>query len=132
LKKVLFFILSIIYFTTSTGADIHFHYCMGNLADWSIWIRKEEKECGKCGMIKEKSSNGCCTDEHKWIKIQDEQKNATGSYLFNLMAIAEPIAPCLISSVIDIPQINEILPGSHAPPIVGKIALYKINSIFLI
>ena len=132
MKKVLFFILSIFYLTASTGADLHFHYCMGHLADWSIWVNNDEKQCGKCGMEKQEGGdNGCCKDEHKWVKVDDDQKA-------NL--IIEP--PSLSSEDINFLHgytivnfsniLGDLLPQSNAPPRKTKIATYILNNNFRI
>jgi hypothetical protein len=128
----LFFILSLLYLTASTGADLHLHYCMGHLSDWSIWINNDEKKCSKCGMEKqEEDDNGCCRDEQKWVKIEDDQKA-------NL--IIEP--PSLTSedinylhgyTVISFFNIsNDLLPQSNAPPRKKSVATYILNSNFRI
>ncbi len=44
MKKVLTTILAFVYLSTSMGATIHLHYCMGKLASWSL-IDHESKNC---------------------------------------------------------------------------------------
>lgn len=132
MKKVLFFILSIIYLTTSTGANLHYHYCMGTLADWSIWVKHEEKKCSKCGMEKKDGAdNGCCKDEHKWLKIEDDQKA-------NFFIESPALSPTEINHIdrysftwlsIDI---LHLLPLSNAPPRKGDIDVFILNSNFRI
>jgi hypothetical protein len=36
MKKALATILAVIYLSTSIGATVHFHYCMGKLASWGL------------------------------------------------------------------------------------------------
>ena len=77
MKRIAAFILLMLYFVTTTGATLHYHYCMGEIANFSLWDSKE-KNCGKCGMEKkENEENGCCRDEQQWIKISDDQKVKT-------------------------------------------------------
>src|SRR5450755_4151392 len=81
MKKVLATILVFIYLSTSMGATIHLHYCMGKLASWGL-IDHESKNCAACGMVKKTSTSSqcmsakmdCCKDEHKQIKTDKDQK----------------------------------------------------------
>ncbi len=80
MKKVLATILAFVYLSTSMGATIHLHYCMGKLASWGL-INHENKNCEGCGMVKNKTAShsmtakmDCCRDEHKQIKTDKDQK----------------------------------------------------------
>ena len=58
MKKFVAVILALVYIGTSTGANIHMHYCMGKLADWGLGDNKS-KTCSKCGMEKsDEKDNG--------------------------------------------------------------------------
>ena len=56
MKKFLTSILAFLYLSTSMGATIHLHYCMGKLASWGL-IDHERKNCAQCGMIKKTSAS---------------------------------------------------------------------------
>jgi hypothetical protein len=132
LKKGLFLILSIIYFITSTGADLHYHYCMGKLADWSVWSQNDEKKCSKCGMDKnDEGNNGCCKDEHKWFKIEDDQK-ANFQLESPTLSSTEinQISGCTFSRVLT--GISKLHPISNAPPRKNDIAVFILNHNFRI
>ena len=80
MKKLLTTILAFVYLSTSMGATIHLHYCMGKLASWGL-IDHESKNCAQCGMIKKNSATecmaakmDCCRDENKQIKTDKDQK----------------------------------------------------------
>ena len=80
MKKVLATILAFVYLSTSMGATIHLHYCMGKLASWGL-IDHDSKNCTKCGMVKKTPGShfmaakmDCCRDEHKQIKTDKDQK----------------------------------------------------------
>ena len=80
MKKFLTAILAVLYITTSTGATIHMHYCMGKMSDWSL-DSKDSKSCGKCGMkTSTKKGKGCCHDEHKFVKNNSDQKVSEASF----------------------------------------------------
>lgn len=132
MKKFIAAILAIFYLSTSTGANIHMHYCMGELADWGLGHNKS-KTCGNCGMEKsEEKDNGCCKDEHKFVKNDNDQKT-TESFVtnFSLQVIDIPVE-CFTSSEILVSSVTEKHPVSHAPPRSSGVAVYIRNCTFLI
>ena len=101
MKKILVAILAILYMGTSTGATLHLHYCMGKLIGWDLG-HKESEACGNCGMKKGLSQNkGCCKDEHKQIKLDNDQK-----------AVESIIQLMQVSGVVLLPGYN-VLPDAH-------------------
>ncbi len=132
MKKFIVAILALVYITTSTGATLHMHYCMGQLADWGLG-QNESKTCGKCGMDKsEEKDNGCCKDEFKLVKNDTDQKaSEAGFKLIQLITVALPVSFVEIPSV-NFPSVTEENPISHAPPRTGGVAVYIRNCVFLI
>ena len=132
MKKFAAAILAIFYLSTSTGANIHMHYCMGEMADWGLGHNKS-KTCGNCGM--EKSSekdNGCCKDEHKFVKNTTDQKIVESSLQFT-----EIFGNSIVPDYPELPSIKlssltEENPVSNAPPRSSGIAVYILNRTFLI
>ena len=111
---------------------MNLHFCKGSLADWSFWNKNEKKTCIKCGMEKkDSSSKGCCKDEHKWIKIQDDQKVNFLSTDFSNLQPAEAVhfysnQPFyFLNSVALVSQNNALLRSSVVP-------IYKYNCVFRI
>jgi hypothetical protein len=49
MKKFLFLILTLAYFTSTSGATIYFHQCMGKTIAWDLKAN-ENNTCTKCGM----------------------------------------------------------------------------------
>ena len=74
MKRFVVSILAILYLATASGATVHLHYCMGKLVGASL-MQHEDHKCGRCGM-KKKTNNGCCKDEHKIIKTDQEHMQA--------------------------------------------------------
>ncbi len=132
MKKFVAVILALVYIGTSTGANIHMHYCMGKLADWGLGDNKS-KTCSKCGMEKsDEKDNGCCKDEHKFVKNSSDQKIAeTGLQMMQLASTAIPITFFEIPDN-SIPSVTEENPISHAPPRSCGVAVYILNRTFLI
>ena len=132
MKKFVAAILAVLYLGTSTGATVHMHYCMGELADWGLG-HNESKTCSNCGMEKsDEKDNGCCKDEHKFVKNDTDQKTAQVSFqLMQLVEIALPVSFVEIPAA-DFPTVTEENPISHAPPRSGGVAVYVRNCTFLI
>ena len=132
MKKFITAILAILYISTSTGATVHMHYCMGKLAGWGLGHNKSNT-CGKCGMEKsDTKKTGCCKDEHKFIKNDTDQKVVESS--FQLMEIAGvALLPDYTElSLLHISSITEETPVSNAPPRNNGVAVYILNRTILI
>ncbi len=83
MKKLIVAILAFLYISTSIGATVSFHYCMGKFVGWQMGI-DNSKECDKCGMEeKEAKDVGCCNEDYKLIKTDSDQKNTTSFQLQN-------------------------------------------------
>jgi hypothetical protein len=138
MKKVLATILAFIYLSTSMGATVHLHYCMGKLMSWGL-LDKENKSCTFCGMAKtgndEKclsSGMGCCKDEQKLIQTDKDQK-VTQSEVQLIKIFPDAIAANhldhtnlrIFSSTIEYPIAN-------APPKIGKVPVFLLNRNFRI
>lgn len=128
MKKIFIFILALLYIAGSTGATVNMHYCMDKLAAWDFGHDKSNT-CDKCGM---KKGQGCCRDEHKFIKNSADQKTAeAGIQMAELLAIALPVSFIEIVPVhlISITLDNSI---SQAPLRSCGVAVYIRNCVFLI
>lgn len=67
MKKLVAFIVAIIYLTVSTGFIVNVHYCMGKVS--SIKLEKPAKQC----CCKKKHKN-CCKTEQKIVKLNTNSK----------------------------------------------------------
>ncbi|MEO6915913.1 MAG: hypothetical protein ABI151_09925 [Chitinophagaceae bacterium] len=110
MKKLLTFLLAILYLGVSSGMAFQVHYCMDKVSELSLIPAKFEK-CPKCGM----SGNKCCRDEMKFIKLQDAHKQSLTGYLFSqpVVAIFREI-PVFISPGLQ--RITRVQPCANAPP----------------
>ena len=131
MKNFIVAILSFLYISTSTGATVHMHYCMGELVNWSLG-HNNPKICDNCGMEKtDAKDNGCCKDEHKQLKIEKDQKVAESFKMMQLLPSTLPV------SFIEVPALNfccvtEKSPTCHSPPRNSDIAVYIRNCAFRI
>jgi hypothetical protein len=70
-KRVFVTILSILYLSSSIGATVDIHYCMGKSVG-ANFVHKQDDKCRKCGMHKSKSK-GCCEDKQETFKTSEHQ-----------------------------------------------------------
>jgi len=138
MKRFLATILACVYLSTSIGATVHLHYCMGKLMSWGL-IDNDGKNCATCGMAK-KTDNancvsakmGCCKDEHKEIKTDKDQKLAPSEYqtlTFFTGAVADTNHELPDFSIY---SIAIAYPNINAPPSTGKVPVYLLNRNFRI
>ena len=129
-KKLISFLLMLIYFTVTTGFTVSMHYCMDKLDSAQIGLT-ENDECGKCGMDIS-DSNGCCRSETKVFKLQQDQSQA----FFTIINFS--LSPVIISKTnsFDVEEIETAKEGSksiHAPPLINnKQDTYIRNCVFRI
>ena len=130
MKKITVVILLLCYLAVSAGVIVNFHFCMDELASARLY-EKKAKKCGKCGMHTE-NSNGCCRDEVKIIKMDDDQK-VTLSFSYSLPALETPdheTSQFIIASFYNVPLIRHY--KAHAPPLISAQDTYLQNSVFRI
>ncbi|MFN0081552.1 MAG: HYC_CC_PP family protein [Ferruginibacter sp.] len=81
-------LLLFVYGVTTVGASVHLHFCMNKFVGWGL-THKENSTCGKCGMKEDATKKGCCKDEHKQLKIEnDQQKSTTASFVNEIISPA--------------------------------------------
>jgi len=130
MKKITVVILLFCYLAASAGVIVNFHFCMDKLASARLY-EKKAKKCGKCGMHTE-SSTGCCRDEVKVIKMEDDQK-VTVSFSYSLPALetlGHESSEFIIASFYNVPLIRHY--QTHAPPLISAQDTYLQNSVFRI
>lgn len=132
MKKIIVTIVALVYISTSTGAMLHMHYCMGKMVNWGL-SHNTSKTCDGCGMKKsEEKDNGCCKDEYKFVKNDTDQKTAkTGFQLIQVLNVALPVSIIELPPN-DFPSVTEVNPINYASPRSSGVAVYIRNCIFLI
>ena len=138
MKKFLTSILAILYLSTSMGATIHLHYCMGKLISWGL-MNHESVNCDYCGMPKSSSGakgltikNNCCKDEHKLFKTDKDQKAATGEIQVLKLVPEAVVVPILSFNQFRISTDAVKNPTAHAPPLIGNQPVFLLNCNFRI
>lgn len=128
MKKIVVAISLMLYLGVSTGIVVNFHYCMDRLASTQIFGH-EAKVCGQCGMHMDEAM-GCCRDEVKVVKMDDDQRV---TFADMLVIQAPAILPIDYSN-----YFYEFLPESihkgslknHSPPLLSEQDTYLQNRVF--
>lgn len=89
MKRILLCILACFYLGISSGATVHFHYCMGQLVKLGL-SAPQKTPCPFCGMEKkEASKKSCCKDDYTQAKVDQSQKTDPVQHQF------QPLCPVL-------------------------------------
>jgi hypothetical protein len=138
MKRIFAFILAFLYLSTSMGATIHLHYCMGKLKSWGL-VNHETRNCDYCGMPKSNARpdnltaiNKCCSDEHKELKTEKDQKTAPGELQFQKFFPDASVVHFPSSPSYHFPDVLLGHPAIHAPPTTGKPPVYLLHCHFRI
>ena len=130
MKKAVASISLFVYLLMSCGVIINSHYCMNKL-DSTGFFSEAAEVCGKCGMHINDSS-GCCRDEVKVIKLDDDHK-VTVQNVFSLPTLEAIVSTP--SEFIVAPFVNNNVPEEiwdHSPPLPDGRSLHIKNSVFRI
>ncbi|MEI9946069.1 MAG: hypothetical protein WDN26_17835 [Chitinophagaceae bacterium] len=130
MKKVLVSIVLICYLAVTSGVLVNFHYCMNRLASTELFAA-EGKKCGTCKMDIN-ASNGCCHDEVKIVKMEEDQK-VTPLVFFELPSLDQlvsiPSEFIVASFYTDSKEQNN---QDHSPPLLSGQDTYLQNCVFRI
>ena len=132
MKRTLLTILAIFYLGVSSGATVHFHYCMGELVSWGL-AKQAGKVCDFCGMPKTTAKKkSCCKDVEQQAKVEKSQKASQLIYKFEALASAviQPELYANYKAPIPVKITREAL--SNAPPDGQHIPVYLKNCTYRI
>ena len=118
------------YLLVTCGVIINSHYCMNRLASTHLF-EKSVDVCGRCGMDTHES-NGCCRDEVKVVKLeQDQNKIAIASYdIPALEAVVVIPSDFICTATYNIDEQRHF--HNHSPPLLSAQDTYLQNSVFRI
>ncbi len=110
MQKFLLIPVMFVYLVVTSGVMVNFHYCMNKLSSTELFA-SGGKQCDKCGMHKERS-HGCCHDDVKIVKMDDDHRFAAEMDL-NILSI-QPVVG-LPSAYTDAPFVNLTGLVAHRP-----------------
>ena len=128
MKKGIAAILLVLYVAFSCGVVISYHYCMDEYDSLRLGTTRSDT-CGKCGMHTSES-NGCCSDEVKFFKIQDDQQTCSIGFKFSTPDLDIAILPVWVNASAIEPTYQLFL-NNHSPP-ESKQDTYLQNCVFRI
>jgi hypothetical protein len=129
MKKGLLFLSLFIYLCVSTGFAVSTHFCMDEQQSVE-WGAVKKEMCGKCGMAKQENDGGCCRDEIKVVKLQQDTQLA--KMLLPSFELALPVV--LLSEYVSLPFYNFTETNTlvaHSPPL-HQVDRYVANCVFRI
>lgn len=125
MKKTIVAILAFLYLSVSSGIAMEIHYCMGKKAGVDLYGNSNDK-CHKCGMEEKK---GCCSDEHKFYKINDSHKNVSNDLNFETpIAVITNTFPLFNFLLVNKPAEEKI--NNNSPPLYNKPSVCVLNCVF--
>jgi hypothetical protein len=130
MKKIIASISLLCYFAVTCGVIINSHYCMNKLASVHLFETAVDV-CGRCGMDTHES-NGCCRDEVKVVKLeQDQNKMAIASYgIPSIKAIISIPSDFIVSSSYNVDEQRHF--HNHSPPLLSAQDTYLQINVFRI
>lgn len=130
MKSLLVTIICFAFFLVNTGFVVNLHYCMDKLHSWQLGTEESEK-CGKCGMGTSEG-DGCCRDEVKVIKLQQD---VVSSQYVTTGVVSPTFFQSFVSAfLLPVPANGSPDPAylSYRPPLIGQHKIYISNRVFLI
>lgn len=132
MKKALLTILTIFYLGVSSGATLHFHYCMGELVKLSIFD-EQEKSCDFCTMsAKEIQQKSCCKDNFSEAKVDQSKETSPTVYQFKQLQHAVLNKPVNQANYLPVPIETGKAALSNAPPLILDIPVFILNCTYRI
>ncbi len=134
MKRIFTAILAVFYITTSTGATVHFHYCMDRLVSWGLTKGTADKrQCPSCTLPRTsyekycvKENKDCCKDYQKLVKLGGDQDDVQRAVFFPSIPAAAIIYPIAEATFAHASPSSKRFPAIHAPPGAGHTSLYII------
>jgi len=126
MKKVIASFTILVYFTFACGVVVNYHYCMDRYDSFSLYKASSDW----CPMMHTKKP-GCCHDEVKIFKLQDDYQ--TSSALFSFQNIQPLIT--IPSEFLSATLLNDdiaLIKTDHSPPLLPQQDVYLQNRVFRI
>lgn len=128
MKRFVITVLAIFYLGVSSGATVHFHYCMGQLIEWGL-TNDTTENAENCGMSKD-SSEDCCKDKKQEFKVKESEKAQVNSCQVQVFALESITYPDLPESALT--MASDLISGNKASPRTQKTPVFIQNCNFRI
>ena len=132
MKRALLTILTIFYLGISSGATLHFHYCMGELVKLSFFD-EQNKSCDFCTMSpKEIQQKSCCKDNFSEAKVDQSKETSQTVYQFKQLQEVVLNKPVTLADYLPVPIETGKAALSNAPPLTPDIPVFILNCTYRI
>jgi len=132
MKKILLTFMAFLYLAVASGAGVSFHYCMGELVDWSL-VQSQQHTCDFCGMEKkETTKEPCCKDVQHQAKVDQAQKANVQIYKFEQPIVIIPQDKPLEIYLFPITAFISKEALSNAPPLGQQLPIFIKNCTYRI
>lgn len=129
MKKIIASFTVVVYFAFACGVIVNYHYCMDSYDSFRFY-KASSDWCTRCGM--HTKQHGCCHDEIKIVKLQDDYQTSSASFVFKCIQQAVVVP----SDFFSIALFNEDIAlhkTDHSPPLLlSEQDSYIQNSVFRI
>lgn len=129
MKKTVSAILIVVYVIMSCGIMINQHYCMNRFQSFDLFTTGNE-DCNQCGMTM-KDQAGCCKDEIKIVKLQDDQNVSAVTFSIKKVEVPAQILPDFIAVSFNI-SAKPLQQVYEVPPDLSDQDAYLQNCVFRI
>jgi hypothetical protein len=128
MKKISLILLICIYWLSSFGISLKEFYCCGKLESISVSFVPDQKNTCK----KDRTDDGCCKTKYQYFKVDDKHLTVVAADIPSKLSFeAVSFIPSLL--VISSPIFYKVVTnGSHAPPFIQAVRIYKLNRVFRI
>jgi len=129
MKKLIASFTVIIYFAFACGVMVSYHYCMDRYDSFSLY-KTAGDGCTTCGM--HTNGKGCCHDEVKILKIQDDYQTSSVSFSVKDIQPAVSTTSEFLSTIL---RNNDavLTKTDHSPPLLlSQQDVYLQNRVFRI
>jgi hypothetical protein len=126
MKKIIASFTVIVYFAFACGVMVNYHYCLDRYASFDLYKASSDW----CPMMHSKKS-GCCHDEVRIVKLQDNYQTSSVSFAFKNILPAITIPP----DFLPVTLLNEEIAlhkTDHSPPLLSQQDIYLQNRVFRI
>jgi len=128
MKKIIASFTVMVYFAFACGVIVNYHYCMDSYDSFRLY-KAASDWCTKCGMHTKK--HGCCHDEVKVVKLQDDYQASSASFVFKnieqtVVIPSEFLSLAFLSDEIALDKTD------HSPPLLSQQDSYIQNRVFRI
>ena len=103
---------------------------MNKLVYFGLESQRDAK-CNSCGMEKADADKGCCKDDHKQLKVDDDQKVVNSSITLNASSFAFIVHFFTYTFTNPVKEIEKAH-FNDGPPGEPDLAVYLRNCVFLI